>query len=91
MRSFSLNAVLIAALALVVLLPMAIEAAHAQAPVDEEFVIRNVKIFDGTRVIEKAQVGVANGKIKAIGTDVRAPATVQTIDGQGGHVAAGSH
>jgi imidazolonepropionase-like amidohydrolase len=83
MRCVSLDAVLIATLALVVLLPMTIEAAHAQAAVDGDFVIRNAKIFDGTRVIEKAQVWVADGKIKAIGTDVRAPATVRTIDGQG--------
>jgi imidazolonepropionase-like amidohydrolase len=83
MRSFSLDSVLIAALALPVLLLVTIEAAHAQAAVDGEFVIRNVKMFDGTRVIEKVQVWVAGGKIKAVGTDVKAPATIRAIDGQG--------
>ena len=82
-RSTSLDAVLIATLALVVLLPMTLEAAHAQAPTDGEFVIRDVKIFDGTHAIEKVQVWVAGGKIKAVGTDVKAPATIQAIDGHG--------
>jgi len=48
-----------------------------------EFVIRNVRIFDGGKVIPKGQVWVQNGKIKAVGADVKAPASVRAIDGEG--------
>ena len=48
-----------------------------------EFVIRDVRIFDGTRVIPGGQVWVQNGKIKDVGADVKAPASVRTIHGAG--------
>jgi imidazolonepropionase-like amidohydrolase len=48
-----------------------------------EFVIRDVRIFDGTRVIPSGQVWVQSGKIKAVGTDVKAPQSVRTINGAG--------
>jgi imidazolonepropionase-like amidohydrolase len=54
-----------------------------QAQDKTEFVIRNVRIFDGTRVIPKGQVWVQGGKIKAVGTDVKAPASVRSINGAG--------
>ena len=37
-----------------------------------EFVVRDVRIFDGTRVVANGQVWVQNGKIKAVGKDVKA-------------------
>jgi imidazolonepropionase-like amidohydrolase len=48
-----------------------------------EFVIRDVRIFDGARVIPTGQVWVQSGKIKAVGADVKAPASVRTINGAG--------
>src|SRR5579871_1538778 len=42
-----------------------------------EFVIRDVRIFDGARVIPSGQVWVQGGKIKAVGADVKAPASVR--------------
>ncbi len=50
---------------------------------DAEFVVRNVRIFDGSRVIARGQVWVQNGKIKAVGADVKAPASVRSINGEG--------
>ncbi len=50
---------------------------------DAEFVVRNVRIFDGSRVIVKGQIWVQNGKIKAVGTDLKAPAGVRSINGEG--------
>jgi imidazolonepropionase-like amidohydrolase len=57
----------------------------AQAPSQssKEFVIRDVRIFDGTHVIPKGQVWVQNGRIQAVGIDVKAPAAVRTINGEG--------
>ena len=42
-----------------------------------------MRIFDGVRVIPKGQVWVENGKIKAVGTDVKAPSSVRSINGAG--------
>ena len=57
--------------------------AQSSAPSSNEFVIRDVRIFDGTHVIPKGQVWVQNGKIKAVGTDLKAPAAVRSINGEG--------
>jgi imidazolonepropionase-like amidohydrolase len=48
-----------------------------------EFVIRDVRIFDGTRTIPKGQIWVQNGRIKAVGADVKAPSSVRSINGAG--------
>lgn len=48
-----------------------------------EFVVRNVRIFDGAHVIPSGEVWVQNGKIKAVGADVKAPASVRSIDAAG--------
>jgi imidazolonepropionase-like amidohydrolase len=53
------------------------------------FVIRNVRIFDGSIVISKGDVWVQNGVIKAVGAHVQAPAGVRTIDGTGDTVLPG--
>jgi imidazolonepropionase-like amidohydrolase len=50
---------------------------------NNEFVIRDVRIFDGTHVIPKGQVWVQSGKIKAVGANVKAPSAVRTINGEG--------
>src|SRR5258708_31360328 len=57
--------------------------AQTSAPNNSEFVIRDVRIFDGSKVIAKGQVWVQDGKIKAVGTDVKAPASVRSINGEG--------
>ena len=62
-----------------------VSAIHAQAagPKDNEFVIRSARIFDGSRVIQKGDVWVQNGQIKAVGIQVKAPAGVKIIDASG--------
>jgi imidazolonepropionase-like amidohydrolase len=57
--------------------------AQSPAQSNNEFVIRDVRIFDGTHVIPKGHVWVQNGKIKAVGADVKAPAGVSIIHGEG--------
>jgi len=47
------------------------------------FVIRNVRVFDGEKVIPKTDVAVADGKIVAVGPNVAAPPGAQVIDGTG--------
>ncbi|HTS35910.1 MAG TPA: amidohydrolase family protein [Candidatus Solibacter sp.] len=55
----------------------------AQAPKSRDFVVRNVRIFDGRRVIPNGDVWVDNGVIKAVGANVATPDGVLTIDGRG--------
>jgi imidazolonepropionase-like amidohydrolase len=49
-----------------------------------EFVVRNVRVFDGERVIPRGEVWVSGGTIRAVARDVHAPANVRAIDGEGG-------
>ncbi|HTT24326.1 MAG TPA: amidohydrolase family protein [Candidatus Sulfotelmatobacter sp.] len=49
----------------------------------DEFIIRNARIFDGSRVIPKGDVWVENGMIKAVGPHIAAPARVPSIDATG--------
>src|ERR1700688_2085271 len=58
-------------------------AAPARTPARNSFVIRNVRIFDGERVIEANSVAVADGKIVSVGTDVASPTDAQVVDGSG--------
>jgi len=87
LRRFPLTVALISALAIPVALlaarPAAAQPVANQSNSNTDFVIRNVRIFDGTRVISKGQVWVQNGQIKAVGADVKAPASVKSIDGEG--------
>ncbi|HLJ86198.1 MAG TPA: CIA30 family protein [Candidatus Angelobacter sp.] len=48
-----------------------------------EFVIRNVRIFDGSHVIPQGNVWVQGGLIKAVGPNAHVPAAVRSIDGSG--------
>ena len=52
---------------------------RAQQPI----VIRDIRVFDGTRVIPKATVLVREGKIAAVGANVTTPAGAQVVDGTG--------
>ncbi len=49
----------------------------------DNFVIRNVRIFDGERVLEEQDVAVENGIIVRLGIDVEAPDVARVIDGKG--------
>jgi len=48
-----------------------------------EFVIRNARIFDGTRVIPQGDVWVRDGMISSAGPHLNVPPGVRTIDGRG--------
>ena len=53
-----------------------------QAPrSQDEFVIANVRLFDGEKIVPSASVLVVNGKIEAVGKIVAVPAGAQVIDG----------
>ena len=63
-------------------------ASHAAAPIRDsdagnDVVIRNVRVFDGMRVLPKAEVLVIDGHIAAVGTRVKAPEGIAQIDGSG--------
>lgn len=65
-------------------------AAAAQDPVpatatatSNSFAIRDVRVFDGENVIERANVVVRDGRIAAVGTDAAIPAGIHTLDGSG--------
>jgi imidazolonepropionase-like amidohydrolase len=47
------------------------------------FIIRSVRIFDGTRMIPRADVWIEGGKIKAVGADLKAPDGIRSVDGSG--------
>src|SRR6516162_1610755 len=67
-----------------------VRLAFAQTPeTKNEFVIRNARIFDGSSVIPRGDVWVANGVIKAAGAHVQTPAGIRTIDGAGDTVLPG--
>lgn len=46
-------------------------------------VIRDVRVFDGDRVWQRATVRVRNGKIEAIGSDRTAPEGAEVVEGKG--------
>ncbi|NOT87409.1 MAG: amidohydrolase family protein [Lysobacter sp.] len=50
---------------------------------DNDFVIRNVRVFDGTRVLPNTSVLVIDGRIAAVGAKFDAPKDFPTIDGSG--------
>lgn len=58
-------------------------AAPARTPARNAFVIRNVRIFDGERIIEADSVAVADGEIVAVGTNLAPAPDAQVIDGSG--------
>jgi imidazolonepropionase-like amidohydrolase len=54
-----------------------------QEPPSGTFAIRDVRVFDGERVLDKATVVVRDGQIAAVGTDVTIPAGMPAVDGSG--------
>lgn len=69
--------------AFLVVVALLFSASLLSAQAANSFVITGVRIFDGTHVVPKGQVWVENGKIKAVGPEVKAPAGVRTISGEG--------
>jgi imidazolonepropionase-like amidohydrolase len=55
----------------------------AQSPRPAGFVITNVRVFDGERVLDRAQVVVAGERILAVGPQLSADAHLAVIDGAG--------
>lgn len=48
-----------------------------------DFILRDVRVFDGARVLPRAQVLVIDGRIAAVGPGVKTPQGVAEIDGSG--------
>ncbi len=48
-----------------------------------DFILRDVRVFDGARVLPNAQVLVIDGRIAAVGARVKTPQGVIEIDGSG--------
>ncbi len=44
---------------------------------------RNVRVFDGERILPRSSVLVENGLIRAVGPDLRQPAKAEVIEGRG--------
>src|SRR5215831_6663815 len=62
---------------------------QAPAPVaaasmpQNDFVVRNARVFDGMKILPKADVWVHDGLIKAIAPQIKAPAGTRSIDAAG--------
>ena len=55
----------------------------ASAENNHSFVIRNARVFDGRNVLDRSDVWVSAGKIKAVGKALKVPSDVQVIDASG--------
>src|ERR1035438_4625024 len=66
--------------AAVSVLPAALSAALSAS---RPLVFRNARVFDGTRLIPKADVLVRDGRVEAVGPNISVPADAQVIDGNG--------
>jgi imidazolonepropionase-like amidohydrolase len=55
----------------------------ADAHTGNSFLIHSARVFDGHKVLERADVWVENGKIKAVGRDLKVPSDVRSIDATG--------
>ena len=79
--------VLVAAAAgVVVLNPAADKKATESSGIQQagnSYAITNVRVFDGEKTIEKTSVLIEQGKISAIGTDIKIPEKTPTYDGTG--------
>lgn len=53
------------------------------ASISNSFAIRDVRVFDGERVIDQANVVVRDGRISAVGQDAAIPSGVEVVDGRG--------
>ena len=60
-----------------------IDLGNLLAPPAPGFAVRDVRLFDGERVVEAATVVVRQGRVVAAGAGVAAPADLPAIDGRG--------
>ena len=77
-RSTSLGSVVLAACALMALVSAPPEA---QSAADASFLVVNARVFDGERLLEKTDVAVEGGTIRAVGRDLTRSARLAVIDG----------
>ena len=50
---------------------------------DNNFVVRHARVFDGNKVIPPSDVWVENGKIRAVGANLKTPAGLREVDATG--------
>ena len=74
-----LGAVILAVIAADV--SIAVAKQTTQELIHRPFVIRNVRVFDGSRVVPKSDVWVEDGHIRQIGARLTVPTSVRVIDG----------
>jgi len=55
----------------------------AKAQSGTSFVIRNARVFDGRKILGQADVWVENGKIKAVGKNLKVPSDARVIEASG--------
>jgi len=58
-------------------------AAHSAAGTHGAFTIRNVRVFDGEKLIPANTVTVVDGRIAEVGTDLKPPPGGEVVDGTG--------
>jgi imidazolonepropionase-like amidohydrolase len=68
---------------LIVWIASALSFSQTVPPTQDAFVITNVRIFDGHRVISRGSVLVQGGRIAAVGSETEATTRVRTVDGTG--------
>lgn len=57
--------------------------AGTAAPASSSFAIRGVRVFDGERFIDGANLVVRDGRISAVGKDAAIPAGIDVVEGRG--------
>jgi len=55
----------------------------ASADNQTSFVIRHARVFDGRKVLQQADVWVADGKIKAVGKNLKVPSDAKVVEAAG--------
>ena len=65
------------------ILPMLAAFLAPEAASGQDFAIRDVRVFDGQRVIESATVLVRAGVIETVAVDAPVPASLEVVDGTG--------
>ena len=67
----------------ILIIGLALPSGRAAQDVSKTTVFKDVRIFDGERVIPKSTVVVENGKITAVGRRVKIPKNAEIWDGEG--------
>lgn len=70
-------------IAILFLLCVSMAVAQTAQQKNDSFVIRDARIFNGSKTIPQGDVWVENGTIKAVGEHLKVPAGVNVIDGTG--------